>query len=129
MYHYVDINCFYSFDLIFFQFYCFCFFNVQARGSYEKWYLCKKEHMAISLSLSPFILAPVMQIKKVKSTVICLQVLGGLSFTELSELLKLVSVEPLGSVDSQLLPLLSKPLHWYQGLIRVLQSKYQERHR
>ncbi|XP_063888022.1 KICSTOR complex protein SZT2-like isoform X5 [Scylla paramamosain] len=57
------------------------------------------------------------------------QVLGGLSFTELSELLNLVSVEPLGSVDSQLLPLLSKPLHWYQGLIRVLQSKYQERHR
>ncbi|MPC08794.1 Protein SZT2 [Portunus trituberculatus] len=57
------------------------------------------------------------------------QILGGLSFIELSELLNLVSVEPLGSVDSQLLPLLSKPLHWYQGLIRVLQSKYQERHR
>ncbi|KAG0714062.1 KICSTOR complex protein SZT2 [Chionoecetes opilio] len=57
------------------------------------------------------------------------QVLGGLSFLELSELLKLVSVEPLGSVDVQLLPLLSKPLHWYQGLIRVLQAKYQERHR
>ncbi|XP_050730013.1 KICSTOR complex protein SZT2-like isoform X17 [Eriocheir sinensis] len=57
------------------------------------------------------------------------QVLGGLSFTELSELLDLVRVEHLGSVDSQLLPLLSKPLHWYQGLIRVLQSKYQERHR
>lgn len=58
-----------------------------------------------------------------------LQVLGGLSFTELSELLDLVSVENLGAVDPQLLPLLSKPLHWYQGLIRVLQSKYQERHR
>ncbi|XP_042227057.1 KICSTOR complex protein SZT2-like isoform X3 [Homarus americanus] len=57
------------------------------------------------------------------------QVLGGLSFIELSELLTLVRVEPLSSVDPQLLPLLSKPLLWYQGLTRVLQSKYQERHR
>ncbi|XP_069157334.1 KICSTOR complex protein SZT2 isoform X2 [Procambarus clarkii] len=57
------------------------------------------------------------------------QILGGLSFSELSELLTLVSVEPLSSVDPQLLPLLSKPLQWYQGLTRVLQSKYQERHR
>ncbi|KAK8725751.1 hypothetical protein OTU49_010459 [Cherax quadricarinatus] len=41
----------------------------------------------------------------------------------------MVSVEPLSAVDPQLLPLLSKPLQWYQGLTRVLQSKYQERHR
>ncbi|KAK3871475.1 hypothetical protein Pcinc_023382 [Petrolisthes cinctipes] len=57
------------------------------------------------------------------------QVVGGLSFSEISELLDLVSVEPLSSVDPQLLPLLSKPLHWYQAFTRVLQAKYQERHR
>ncbi|XP_037802510.1 KICSTOR complex protein SZT2-like isoform X10 [Penaeus monodon] len=57
------------------------------------------------------------------------QALGGLSFRELSELLSLVRVEPLSSVDPQLLPLITKPLQWYQTLTRVLQAKYQERHR
>ncbi|XP_076055800.1 KICSTOR complex protein SZT2-like isoform X3 [Oratosquilla oratoria] len=54
---------------------------------------------------------------------------SGLTFGEFSELLKLVNRQVLSSMDDQLLPLLSKPLQWYQSLARVLQAKYHDRHR
>ncbi|XP_052124949.1 KICSTOR complex protein SZT2 isoform X2 [Frankliniella occidentalis] len=52
-----------------------------------------------------------------------------LSFSEFRELVRLAEVEPLSRLDPRLKPLLAQPLTWYQGLARVLLSKYSDHNR
>lgn len=49
-----------------------------------------------------------------------------ISFSEFTELLKLVDVNSISSLDPQLMALVSKPISWYQSLTRLLCVKYQD---
>ena len=55
--------------------------------------------------------------------------MGGLTFNELTELLELVYIEALSNLDEDLLPLILKPIQWYQTLVRLLQTRYSDSHR
>lgn len=52
-----------------------------------------------------------------------------LCYSEFRELVRLAEVEPLSDLDSRLKPLLAQPLAWYQGLVRVLLTKYADHNR
>ncbi|PSN35424.1 hypothetical protein C0J52_13195, partial [Blattella germanica] len=53
----------------------------------------------------------------------------GLTYNEFWELRTLAIVEPLSQLDPRLSPLLCQPLTWYQGLGKVLMSKYEHHYR
>lgn len=48
---------------------------------------------------------------------------------EFRELLTLSHAEPISSGEPQLVPLLNQPVSWYQGLAKLLLSRYPENHR
>lgn len=52
-----------------------------------------------------------------------------LSYSEFRELVRLADVEPLSGLDSRLKPLLAQPLSWYQGLAKLLVTKYADHNR
>lgn len=54
---------------------------------------------------------------------------SSLTFSEFRELLTLSPAEPVSSTESQLVALLSQPVAWYQGLAKLLLSRYPENHR
>lgn len=54
---------------------------------------------------------------------------NGLTYTEFRELLTLSHSEPVSSSEPQLVPLLAQPVSWYQGLAKVLLSRYPETQR
>lgn len=60
---------------------------------------------------------------------ICRQQGQSLSYIEFRELVRLADVEPLSALDSRLKPLLAQPLGWYQGLAKLLVSKYADHNR
>ncbi|KAG1670338.1 KICSTOR complex protein SZT2 [Nymphon striatum] len=49
-----------------------------------------------------------------------------LNFNDFKELLDLVHTKPLDSIDYQLTPFFNMHLSWYQGLVKVLLTKYSE---
>ncbi len=55
-----------------------------------------------------------------------LQFLTRLSFSEFEELLEIGSRERLSDIDARLLALEHMPVHWYQGLARVLVARYSD---
>ena len=57
------------------------------------------------------------------------QAIVGLGYNELTELLQMVTVESLSSLDDTLLPLILKPIQWYQNLVRLLQGRYCDSYR
>lgn len=52
-----------------------------------------------------------------------------LTYFEFRELLTLSHREPISSGEPQLVPLLAQPVSWYQGLAKLLLSRYPENHR
>ena len=52
-----------------------------------------------------------------------------LIYFEFRELLTLSYTEPIKSGEPQLVPLLNQPVSWYQGLAKLLLSRYPENHR
>uniref|UniRef100_A0A0N7ZXW0 Protein SZT2 n=1 Tax=Daphnia magna TaxID=35525 RepID=A0A0N7ZXW0_9CRUS len=52
-----------------------------------------------------------------------------LTYLEFRELLTLSHTEPISSGEPQLVPLLAQPVSWYQGLAKLLLSRYPENHR
>lgn len=52
-----------------------------------------------------------------------------MSYAEFAELKSLALVEPLVNVDSRLRMFVNQPISWYQGLAKILQSRYQEYHK
>lgn len=54
---------------------------------------------------------------------------AGLTYTEFRELLTLSHTEPVSSSEPQLVPLLAQPVSWYQGLAKLLLSRYPETQR
>ena len=57
------------------------------------------------------------------------QFLTRLSFGEFEELLEIGSRERLSDIDPRLRPLENMNIQWYQGLARVLVSRYNEHYR
>lgn len=54
---------------------------------------------------------------------------NNLNYSEFRELLTLSHSEPISSGEPQLVPLLAQPVVWYQGLAKLLISRYPETHR
>lgn len=54
---------------------------------------------------------------------------NNLTYSEFRELLTLSHTEPISSGEPQLVPLLAQPVVWYQGLAKLLISRYPETHR
>lgn len=54
---------------------------------------------------------------------------ANLSYFEFRELLTLSYTEPISSGEPQLVPLLAQPVSWYQGLAKLLLSRYPETQR
>lgn len=52
-----------------------------------------------------------------------------LNYIEFRELLTLSHTEPVSSSEPQLVPLLAQPVSWYQGLAKLLLSRYPETQR
>ncbi|XP_023246457.1 KICSTOR complex protein SZT2 [Copidosoma floridanum] len=52
-----------------------------------------------------------------------------MTYAEFAELRSLACTESLSSLDSRLTPIVQQPISWYQGLVKVLQNKYQEYHK
>lgn len=58
----------------------------------------------------------------------CLQGLP-LSYAEFCELLSLGQIEALSDLDPRISPILAQPISWYQGLVKMLMTKYSDYYR
>lgn len=52
-----------------------------------------------------------------------------LTYAEFCELLSLGKIESLSNIDPRISPILAQPISWYQGLIKLLMTKYSDHHR